>query len=394
MGHYPSRFVNTTTYTLLAQLHYQRQGATEAEYRYLHSRNIPRSNNTRWNSIYKELRALLSNRAAIQAFFEAEREAATVQPKKPKKGAATTPTPTGDPVLDNPLTEDDWNVLQHYNKLLLPCYVATMDLQGQAGDDKPCALFNVQSDIEVIVQRLTDAWHTYKDAPDTAVEGEWHFRTQIRLALDKAQQYYARLDDSPAYVASAMLHPGRTLKYFEGHWSGHKAWIKRAKDATTSLWLEQYKQPDRPTTESPVKHRAWQTPELNLMEEYRLRGMMPAISASKAAKYDELEQWFKEQIPQQAVTNPLEWWRTTGSTLYPDLTQMALDLLSIPAMSDEPERLFSRLGLIITPRRNHLKQETVQAIVCLHSWDKHGLINIKQSTMIDNHDSNTTDTYI
>jgi hypothetical protein len=35
---------------------------------------------------------------------------------------------------------------------------------------------------------------------------------------------------------------------------------------------------------------------------------------------------------------------------------MAIDILSIPAMSDEPERIFSRLGLMITKRRNHLEQ--------------------------------------
>jgi hypothetical protein len=58
---------------------------------------------------------------------------------------------------------------------------------------------------------------------------------------------------------------------------------------------------------------------------------------------------------------------------------MAVDLLSIPAMSDEPERLFSRLGLIITPHRNHIKQEAVQAIICLHSWDKSGLIDLRRS---------------
>jgi hypothetical protein len=49
---------------------------------------------------------------------------------------------------------------------------------------------------------------------------------------------------------------------------------------------------------------------------------------------------------------------------------MALDLLTIPAMSDEAERLFSRLALMITNRRNQLEQLTIQATQCLFSWDK------------------------
>ena len=102
------------------------------------------------------------------------------------------------------------------------------------------------------------------------------------------------------------------------------------------------------------------------------------MSSHKASNGDQLDRWLRDQLTTEGVNNPLEWWRVTGSKYYPQLTQMALDLLSIPAMSDEPERLFSRLGLIITPRRNLLKQDAVQAIACLHSWDNNGLIDIRE----------------
>ncbi|ODQ76865.1 hypothetical protein LIPSTDRAFT_67870 [Lipomyces starkeyi NRRL Y-11557] len=47
---------------------------------------------------------------------------------------------------------------------------------------------------------------------------------------------------------------------------------------------------------------------------------------------------------------------------------MALDVLSIPAMSAEPERLFSSAKITITDRRNRLGIETIEAIECLKSW--------------------------
>jgi hypothetical protein len=47
-------------------------------------------------------------------------------------------------------------------------------------------------------------------------------------------------------------------------------------------------------------------------------------------------------------------------------------------MSAEPERVFSRLGLMITDRRNH-QQPTIQATQCLYSWDKAGIISIGES---------------
>ena len=47
---------------------------------------------------------------------------------------------------------------------------------------------------------------------------------------------------------------------------------------------------------------------------------------------------------------------------------MAFDILSIPAMSAEPERLFSGAKITITDRRNRLGIESIQAIECLKSW--------------------------
>ena len=47
---------------------------------------------------------------------------------------------------------------------------------------------------------------------------------------------------------------------------------------------------------------------------------------------------------------------------------MALDILSIPSMSVELERLFSGVGITIIDRRNRLGIESIQAIECLKSW--------------------------
>jgi hypothetical protein len=47
---------------------------------------------------------------------------------------------------------------------------------------------------------------------------------------------------------------------------------------------------------------------------------------------------------------------------------MALDVLSIPAMSAEPERLFSGTKITITDRRNRVGIESIEATECLKSW--------------------------
>jgi hypothetical protein len=47
---------------------------------------------------------------------------------------------------------------------------------------------------------------------------------------------------------------------------------------------------------------------------------------------------------------------------------MALNILSIPAMSADPERLFSGAKITISDCRNRLGIATIQAIECLKSW--------------------------
>ena len=47
---------------------------------------------------------------------------------------------------------------------------------------------------------------------------------------------------------------------------------------------------------------------------------------------------------------------------------MALDLLAIPAMSAEVERLFSSCNITTSDRRNRIGIDAVEAIECLKSW--------------------------
>ena len=47
---------------------------------------------------------------------------------------------------------------------------------------------------------------------------------------------------------------------------------------------------------------------------------------------------------------------------------MALDMLLIPVISDDTERVFSNYKLTITDRRNRLSIEVIEQLECLKSW--------------------------
>ena len=62
------------------------------------------------------------------------------------------------------------------------------------------------------------------------------------------------------------------------------------------------------------------------------------------------------------------WWlEERQQRLYPNLAKMAVDILTIPAMSAAPKRLFSLANITISDRRNRLYGDTIEAIECLKS---------------------------
>lgn len=82
----------------------------------------------------------------------------------------------------------------------------------------------------------------------------------------------------------------------------------------------------------------------------------------------------------RGITRLLEWWSSREiQERYPRLSRMAIDLFTIPAMSDEPERTFSSTGIIITPHRSQLSPEIIGQAQCLKSWEKQGVINLEHA---------------
>ena len=86
------------------------------------------------------------------------------------------------------------------------------------------------------------------------------------------------------------------------------------------------------------------------------------------APIDEYDRFVQSEIVCD-IEDPRRWWlEETQQKVYPNLSKMALDMLSIPAMSAEPERLFSGAKISITDRRNRLGIESIEALECLKSW--------------------------
>lgn len=325
-------------------------------------KTLVRSNSTRWNSVYAELECALKVKNQFQEFLESEFTSHSQGRSDEDEYGIS------DVIKTDLLMRDDWEIIAQYKMLLEPCFDASRELEGRPGANLTVGLSNVMSNIECIVEELTIALMKYEHAPQDAIGGEFHFSTQIRLALDKAKTYYAKLDDSPAYLASAVLHPNKNWEYITRMWSTRQAWLRSGKQSLARLWAT-YKHAPVSEAISPKKKSL---DDLSATQRYRQRGKAP--TAPKVVE-DELQSWMKRKQLTEEV-EPIAWWHTHGRMEYPHLAQMAFDLLSIPAMSDEPERIFSRTGIMITKYRNKLQQDIVQATTCLHSWDLAGFVNM------------------
>jgi hypothetical protein len=57
---------------------------------------------------------------------------------------------------------------------------------------------------------------------------------------------------------------------------------------------------------------------------------------------------------------------------------MALDIYATPVMSDEPERVFSTTGNLLSQCRRHMIGEGVEQMICLRSWERSSIITLSQ----------------
>jgi hypothetical protein len=188
--------------------------------------------------------------------------------------------------------------------------------------------------------------------------------TGINLAWKKLDEYYQMTDQSPVYVAAVVLHPAYTWKWLRSKWKNRQDWITVSEEAVRNFWLSRYAtiEVDVPST---VEATAWMDAALTSDEE---------DGGIRAPETDEYSRWCVEgRVPD--VYHPLEFWsKARIKHSYPRLSRMARDLFTIPAMSDEPERVFSSCGNMVIPQRGNLSAEVIEEAQCVKNWMRRGII--------------------
>jgi hypothetical protein len=237
---------------------------------------------------------------------------------------------------------------------------------------------------EHLMEKMEHAKEFVEDNPEPKL-----FAININNGWKKLRKYYLYLNQSPVYYAATALNPARRWAYFEDKWQHEEGpgWIRDAKTMVQRLWDEEYRDlilddnvsisslpslssdedgdgdgDDNGRLVKRARYSDWKKPRRTLHHNRRRR-----IG-------DEYAHWqANEQPTDEGIKDSIDYW-ISKRVEYPRLSRMALDVLTVPAMSAECERLFSSVGRMVTPLRNRLDVNTMGIVQSLRSWQRARLI--------------------
>jgi hypothetical protein len=206
------------------------------------------------------------------------------------------------------------------------------------------------------------------------------YHTSLQLGIQKADDYYKKTDESPAYLAAVILHPQYKWQYIDIVWKEHQDWIRQGKAEVQRLWETEYKHlivGDSLLTMRSTEPKSVETSGPKQWLNKHLQNAETQTYHSKTEVDDEYA-WYCKKVPiprcENEKFNPIQWWKSHSHHL-PRLAKMAIDILSTPAMSAKAERIFSHCGNIVRSNRARLKADTIGAVICLKQWDEAGVID-------------------
>ena len=251
---------------------------------------------------------------------------------------------------DDYLILEDWQTLRKTRHFLQPFWKITQLTEGYYATLN-CTLFTM----DVLYKHYNQAFNKYKDNQQLlgCVLTSWYI----------FEKYYKLSDESPAYAAALILHPLQRKAHIQKNWP--RSWHKKIFNNVKKLWEDNYKGlPTIDPTPSLVPRPQLDKYDL-LAQELDVVGIVSSIDEYEA---------YTSQTPIPIDCSPLTWWLRDGQQeRYPRLSKMAIDILSIPAMSADPERVFSGARRTISWERMSLGADTINIGECLKSWIRSGI---------------------
>ena len=138
------------------------------------------------------------------------------------------------------------------------------------------------------------------------------------------------------------------------------------KQLVQDLWEEEYK--EKYTSIASSESAKLQKPRQRLQDD-TFGGLrkFENIDESDDDDISDIDHYTAYCSTNREKIDPLQYWNARYNS-QPDLARFALDMLAIPMMSAECERVFSSAKHLITDARSRLNVEIIEANGCLKAW--------------------------
>ncbi|KAG9185089.1 hypothetical protein G6011_03036 [Alternaria panax] len=334
-------------------------------------KEIKKPGTTRWNSYHDAFERAVELQQPLDAYMQYHigqyrREIAARLARNPNAALVDVP----DWMRTEGLTAQDWQVIIDYIRILQPLKVASKRLEGRGKCGRFGALYEVIPTFEYLLRKYESQFDFLKDVDYNEADApEDHELYNIRAAWKKLRKYYVKLDDSPAYYTATILHPQYKF-YCDNSWMDTPHWLNYNNAQFQALW-QSYKGESGNRSETPPRpKRVRYDAEIDDdIDQYTGPVKTPGDDEG-----DEFIRWKRvDNLPRDHphAIDPIAYWLSL-STEYPNLSRMALDILSIPAASADCERLFSEVGDMLEPKRRKLSGQLTAALTCVRSWISKG----------------------
>jgi hypothetical protein len=185
-------------------------------------------------------------------------------------------------------------------------------------------------------------------------------------------KYYALTDSTPVYAAALLLDPSKRLKYIQHNWD--MDWINNAVANARIFWEKNYK--DTGTVAGAVSTEDVSASSRRPRNELDNLFDQITVWEESSPDMDDFDA-FINSPPIKITRSPLLWWLDPERIkTHPRLSRMAIDVLSIPPESADPESAFSGGRRTLSWDRERMICDNVEKVECIGNWIRSGLINL------------------
>lgn len=105
--------------------------------------------------------------------------------------------------------------------------------------------------------------------------------------------------------------------------------------------------------------------ECNIWESFDRQVQSLQVNPTPQANLTAAFEHYKDMPYEPRTSNPLLFWKK-NELLFPELKNLSLKYLCVPATSVPSERIFSKTGMITKDRRNRIKDKNLDSIIFLN----------------------------